>query len=123
MTLTCNDYGNPVYDKCNYCNDRGACEEEFQVRMTKDNAPIIDVTPFLHSQKYEKIKIFALGLLIGGSAVAVLQSALGLPMATLVMAVVFGAGYMLGADTLTDKKRKQPVRQQPRTRRPRNGGR
>jgi hypothetical protein len=100
MTLTCNDYGNPTYDKCNYCNDRGACEEEMQVRMTKEEAPIIDVTPFLHSARFDRWKVFGLGLLIGSTAVVVFTSTFGLPMATVIMAAVFGAGYMVGSDKM-----------------------
>jgi hypothetical protein len=112
MTLTCNDYGNPTSAKCNYCNDRGACEEEMQVRMTKEEAPIIDVTPFLHSARFERMKVFGIGLLVGSVSVVIFQSAFGLPMAALVMAAVFGAGYVFGSDKMvkTPPAKKTPRR-------------
>jgi len=116
MTATCRDYGNPVHEKCNFCNDRNACEEEFQVRMTTDDAPIIDVTPFLHSSRFEKIKVFGVGFLIGGSLVVVIESNFGIPMSLIIMCAIFGAGYMVGSDNTTSRKTKPPIQKKHRSR-------
>lgn len=107
-SFECNDFGNPVYPRCQYCNDRGACEEEMQIQLARE-APTIDVTPFLHSQRFDRLKVFAIGLLIGGAGVSVLQSSLGLPMATLMMAVCFGAGWVFGSDGKNAPKSRKPT--------------
>lgn len=88
-----------------------------QVRMTKEEAPIIDVTPFLHSPRFERMKVFGLGLLIGSTAVVVFTSTFGLPMATLIMVAVFGAGYVFGSDKMV----KTPPTKKPQRRVKRNG--